>query len=79
MAQVNGESQDQIVGFVKCDYQGLDYNEQNKIAPLARINTRNCWVVDVRPPSWLKGLGFTLAGLAIPGAAVAYKLKKGFV
>ncbi|GEM_PF-2046501 len=79
MESLEGEAGDELVGFVECAYEKLDPKHQQVIAPMARINTRNCWVVDVRKPSWLKGLGLVIGGLAIPGIAVAWKLKKGFV
>ena len=79
MEELSGPANDELVGFVECPYEKLDFAQQRQIAPLAMVNTRSCWVVDVRPPSWLKGLGLTLAGIAIPGIAAMVKLKKGFV
>lgn len=79
MEELSGEGGDELVGFVECPYEKLDFAEQRQIAPLAMVNTRGCWVVDVRPPSWFRGLGLTLAGVAIPGIAALVKLKKGFV
>ena len=79
MEELSGEGGDELVGFVECPCEKLDFAEQRQIAPLAMVNTRGCWVVDVRPPSWFRGLGLTLAGVAIPGIAALVKLKKGFV
>lgn len=64
-----------VVGFVKNSYDRMDPQEQKEIAPLARVNSRNCWVVDVTPPSWFRGLAFTLGGLAIPVGFAIYKMK----
>jgi hypothetical protein len=65
----------EIVGFVKYDYNGMNPGEQQQVAGLSRVNVRNCWVVDVSPPSWVKGLGMVVGGLAIPGVFGLWKLK----
>lgn len=76
---LEGPNGDEILGFVEGPYESMDSKRQKMIAPNARINTRQCWVVNIRKPSWGKGLGLSLAGLAIPGLFVVWKLKKGFV
>jgi hypothetical protein len=76
MADLTGPDGDEVVGFVKTSYERLDPSEQQKLAPLVRANTRNCWVIDVRRPSWFKGLGLTLLGLAIPGGWMLWKSRQ---
>lgn len=76
MSTLSGPNGDEIVGFVMSPYDRLDPAEQQKLAPLARVNARNCWVIDVRKPSWLKGFGLTFLGLAVPGGWALWKSRR---
>jgi hypothetical protein len=76
---LDGPNNDEFTGFVECPYDRLDPWHVQNVASKVGADARRCWVVDATRPSWLRGLGLTLGGLAIPGVWVAWRLKKGFV
>lgn len=76
MTALSGPNGDEIVGFVMSPYDRLDPARQRNLAPVSRVNVRNCWVIDVHKPSWLKGLGLTLLGLGVPGGWVLWRSRR---
>ncbi len=76
MQTLLGPNADEIVGFVESPFDRLDPDEQRKLAPVVRANARNCWVIDVHKPSWLKGFGLTLLGLGAPGGWAIWKSRQ---
>jgi hypothetical protein len=58
----------EIVDFVKSPCSDLDGAEHRLLGPAAGGRAES-WIVEVRRPSWVKGLGVVLGGLAIPGVA----------
>lgn len=76
MQTLSGPNADEIVGFVESPFDRLDSSTQRKLAPVVRANTRNCWVIDVHRPSWLKGLGLTALGLSLPVGWLCWKSRR---
>jgi hypothetical protein len=64
-----------LVGFVDNVFTRINPGHQTIVKNLAGAAPSACWVVDVRRPSWLKGLGFTLGSLVIPGLFAAWKIR----
>src|SRR5262249_46512215 len=67
---------DELVGFVDRPFTRLNPAHREIVKSLAGADGNRCWVVRVREPSWLKGLGFTLGSLVIPGVFAAWRLRR---
>jgi hypothetical protein len=67
--------QDGVTGFVTSEFRRINPGHQQIVKNMAGADSRLCWVMTIRHPSWLKALGCLVGSLVIPGAFVAYKLK----
>lgn len=67
--------EDGVTGFVKSEFRRINPGHQQFVKNMAGADSRLCWVMTIRRPSWLKALGCLTGSLVIPGAFIAYKLK----